>query len=88
MEVKGKMKTKKENGDRLYSQAKKIYKRLKSRFEPQHRGEIVAIEAESGRYVIGKDELHTALKAKKKFPGKVFNFFRVGYPVVHKFRKI
>jgi len=88
LEVKGKMKAKKEDGDRLYSQARKIYKRLKSRFEPQHRGEIVAIEAESGRYIIGKDELDTALKAKKKFPGKVFNFFRVGYPVVHKFRKI
>lgn len=33
-----------------------------------------------------KDELQVALAAVKKFPSKKFNFFRVGYPAVHKLR--
>jgi hypothetical protein len=27
-----------------------------------------------------------ALRAVKKFPGRKFSFFRVGYPAVHKLR--
>lgn len=81
------MKDRGENGDRIYSQARKIYKKLKSQLEPKYKGKIIAIEVESGKYILGEDELDTALKAKERFPGKVFNFFRIGYPVVHKFRK-
>ncbi len=64
-----------------------IYKRL----EPiliKDKGKIVAIEIESGDYVIGDDELDTATKAKRKFPDKIFVFFRIGYPVMHKFKRI
>jgi len=81
------MKSNRESGDRIYSQAKKIYKKLKSQLTPKYKGKIIAIEVESGKYVLGEDELDTALKVKERFPGKVFNFFRIGYPVVHKFRK-
>ena len=49
-------------------------------------GHILAIELESGDYVLGKDELKVALKAVKKFPGEKFSFFRIGYPAVHKLR--
>jgi len=46
----------------------------------------MAIEVDSGQYVIGKDELQVALQAVKKFPGKKFSFIRIGYPAVHKLR--
>lgn len=69
---------------RFHAKGERIYQRLKTRLEPRHKGEIIAIEVESGGYVLGKDELQVALKAMKKFPGKKFSFFRVGYPAVHK----
>ena len=66
---------------------RKIYKRLKAKLEKNYRGKIVAIEPDSGSYIIGKDELDAALKAQHQFPGKIFGFFRVGYAAVHKFRR-
>ena len=71
---------------RLQAKGDRLYQRLKARLEPRHKGEIVAIEVESGQYVVGKDELDVALEAVKKFPGRRFSFFRVGYPTVHKLR--
>ncbi|MFQ6063438.1 MAG: hypothetical protein ACE5J9_09745 [Methanosarcinales archaeon] len=67
---------------------KKIYNNLKSILEPKYKGKIIAIEVDSGGFVIGEDELDAALKAKELFPNKIFAFMRIGYPVVHKFRKI
>lgn len=69
---------------RFHAKGKRVYERLKPRLEPRHKGEIIAIEVESGGYVLGKDELDVVLRAMKKFPGKKFSFFRIGYPAVHK----
>ena len=71
---------------RLQVKGERLYQRLKTRLEPRHKGDIVAIEVESGQYILGKDELQVALKAVQKFPGKKFSFFRIGYPAVHKLR--
>ena len=65
---------------RLHAQGERLYQQLRKKIEPRYKGQIIAIEAESGQYVIGKDELQVALAAVKKFPGKKFNFFRIGYP--------
>lgn len=72
--------------DKIYEKGKKIYRRLSSTLIKRYKGKIIAIEGESQKYVIGKDELDVALKAKKLFPGKAVNFFRIGYSAVHKFR--
>jgi len=66
---------------------KSIYKKLRPKFK-KNKGQIVAIEVESGDYFIGDDELDAAQKATSKFPDKIIVFFRIGYPVVHKFRKV
>ena len=66
---------------------KRIYKRLKPELEAKYKGKVIAIDVESGNYVIGEDELDAALKAKRLFPDKIFDFIRIGYPVVHKLRK-
>ena len=71
---------------RLQSKGERAYQRLKARLEPRYKGRIVAIEVESGQYVMGNDELQVALKAVKRFPGKKFSFIRIGYPAVHKLR--
>lgn len=65
---------------------KAVYKKLQPKLK-KDKGKIVAIEIESGDYFIGDDELEAARKARSKFPDKIFVFFRIGYPVVHKFRK-
>lgn len=66
---------------------KAIYKKIEPKLKDAW-GKIVAIDVESGNYVLGDDELEAALKARERFPGKVFAFFRVGYPSVHKFREV
>ena len=71
---------------RLHAKGERQYQRLRSKLEPRYKGQILAIELESGEYLLGKDELQVALRAVKKFPGKKFSFFRVGYPAVHKLR--
>ena len=71
---------------RLHAKGERQYQRLRLKLEPRYKGHILAIEVESGEYVLGKDELKVALKAVKKFPGKKFSFFRIGYPAVHKLR--
>jgi hypothetical protein len=71
---------------RFHARGKRLYQRLKGALAPRHTGDIVAIEPDSGQYIIGKDELQVALKAMKRFPTKKFSFFRVGYPAVHKLR--
>jgi hypothetical protein len=69
-----------EEGERIY------HEKLKSLLEPQYRGKIVAIEVESGDYFVEDSVVKAALKAKAKYPDKVFHFIRVSYRAVHKMR--
>ena len=74
--------------DELTERGKKAYKLLKPKLEKKFKGKVMAIEVDSGDYVIGDDELDAAVKAQKEFPNKIFVFIRIGYPAVHKFRAI
>ena len=74
--------------DEFFDRGRSIYKRLKPKLEKDFKGKVVAIEVETGEYVIGKDELEAAIKAKQKFPGKIFDFIRIGSRVMHKLRKV
>jgi hypothetical protein len=68
-----------EVGERLYEE------KLKSKLEPQHNGEIVVIDAESGEYFLGKNLQEANEKARKKYPNNVFYAIKVGYPAVYSF---
>jgi len=72
--------------DEITERGKSIYKLLRPELEKKFKGKVIAIEVDSGDYVIGNDELDAAIKARKKFPHKIFTFIRVGYLAVHKFR--
>lgn len=75
------------NGEeRFYQKGEKFFRRLERRLKGTHRGEVIAIEPTTGAYVFGKDALEAALKAKEKFLGRPVDFFRIGFPAVHKFR--
>ena len=50
---------------------------------PEHKGRIIAIEPESGEYLIGGRQGELIAKALAKYPGKLFYFARIGIgPVV------
>ena len=46
------------------------------------KGQIAAVESESGEYILGKTLREAFLKARKTYPGKVFYFIRIGYSYV------
>ncbi|MBI3291880.1 MAG: hypothetical protein HYZ73_03605 [Elusimicrobia bacterium] len=71
-----------------FKRGARLFQKIQPRLLPRHRGKIVAVEPESGKYVIGTDELDAARRAMAIFPNKIFDFFRVGYPTVHKFRRL
>ena len=71
----------------FYRRGRVLFRRLERRLKAKHRGEVVAIEPINGFYVIGKDALEAALKAREQFHGMPVDFFRIGFPAVHKFRK-
>jgi len=65
-------------GEEIYRQF------LRDKLEPLYQREFVAIELESAEYFIGKTSLEAILKARQKYPDKVFHVIRIGYPVVGK----
>ena len=69
-----------------FKRASKLFHRVERRLIGHHKGQVVAIEPDSGRYFLGKDVLEAAHQAMAALPDKVFDFFRIGYPVVHKLR--
>ena len=71
---------------RLHVRGERLYQEPQKKIEPRYKSQIIAIEPDSGEYVVGKDEPQVALEAVKKFPGKQFTFFRIGYLAVHKLR--
>lgn len=62
--------------------SQQILARLR-KWDPQHRGEVAAIDMESEEIFLGKDVVEATLKGWKKYPGRVFYFVRIGYPAVH-----
>lgn len=73
--------------DEIALKGQKIYdKTLKEKLEKEHRGEIVAIEVETGDYFLGKRGIEAIKKAREKYPHSVFYSVRIGFPAVHKFR--
>ncbi|OGH59937.1 MAG: hypothetical protein A3G34_05815 [Candidatus Lindowbacteria bacterium RIFCSPLOWO2_12_FULL_62_27] len=72
---------------KMFARCERQFRRLSKRIGKSHRGEIVAIEPDTGSYFVGKDTLEVALKARRVFPRALFGFFRVGFKTVHKLRR-
>lgn len=66
----------------------KIFRRLNARLQKKRKGYIVAIDPKTGKYVMGRDELAVALKAREMYPATLFSVFRIGHRAVHKFRGV
>lgn len=69
----------------LIDRAKQTYRdELASTLEPEHRGEIVAIELDTGDYFVGADEIDAADKARAAGHEGSLYFLRVGSPYAHR----
>lgn len=61
-----------------------IYKRkYQKELESTNKGKIIAIEVESEDYFIEDSVIKAAMKARQKYPDKLFFFARIGYPAVY-----
>jgi hypothetical protein len=65
--------------DEFIEKAKAVYEQLKPQLLPQYKGLVIAIEPERGDYELGKTTMEAGAKLRKRHPGKVFFFARVGY---------
>ena len=64
---------------RVLEAAKKVYEeRWKVQLEATHWGEIIALEPESGEYVLGKTFREVDLARQARFQNKMVYTFRVG----------
>ena len=72
--------------DEIVEKGRKIYETIKDKLEPEHKGELVAIEVETGDYFLGQSVIEAIEKGREKYPNTVFHVIRIGYPVVHVFR--
>ncbi len=75
------------NPRKLVKEGQEIYNtKLKMILEPDHIGEVVAIDVVSGDYFIGHTLPEAAEKAKAHYPERLFYFAKIGYPVMHRRR--
>lgn len=58
---------------------------LKQILEPEHNGEFVSIEPESGQYFVGKTDVEAMKKSKEAIPGKIKCLIRIGSESAYRF---
>jgi hypothetical protein len=69
----------------LIDRAKQTYiDELAMKLEPEHTGEIVAIELGTNEYFVGEDEVEAADKARAAGHEGLLYFLRVGSPYAHR----
>ena len=63
----------------VMEQARRVYdERLREKLEAEHFGEVIAVEPESGEYVLGKDFMAVSQACRQKFGNQMTYTFRVG----------
>ena len=63
----------------VMEQARRVYdERLREELEAEHFGEVIAVEPESGEYVLGKDFMAVSQACRQMFGNQMTYTFRVG----------
>jgi len=60
-----------------------LFEKINKKLMPRYKGEIIALDTDSGSYFIGRSELDAYKKAIKQFPNKQFVFKRIGFDSTH-----
>ena len=67
----------------LARQGREYYRRvLRAKLEPEHKGEYLALDVDTGEYELDVDECTALHRARANKPDTVFYILRVGYPTV------
>ena len=62
-----------------------MYEReIRARVEPEHMGQFVVIDIETGDYELDADDLAATKRALAKRPGAVLYGLRVGFPTAYR----
>ena len=56
---------------------------LRDKLEPEHKGQFVVLNIETGEYEMDKDQALAFERAQNRWPSSVFCFLRVGYRASH-----
>ena len=67
------------NLDGISRAGKKIYKRIRSRYEPKYNGQFLAINPKTKKEYLGKTTFNAVQKAKKDDPDTVLYLVKIGY---------
>jgi hypothetical protein len=67
--------------EKIAEEGQKIYDKIKIKYEPEHNGEFLAIEIESGQVYLGKTSAEAVEIARGKHKDKVFYVVKIGYLV-------
>ena len=65
------------------AKSRSVYDALKPTLEAQYKGMVVAIEPESREYFIGRTVKEADERGMQRYPDRLFQFFRIGYPAVY-----
>lgn len=65
--------------EKIAHEGTKIYEGVKSQYDPEYRGQYLAIEIESKKVYLGKTSIEALELAKKDFPAKIFYAVKIGY---------
>ncbi len=56
-----------------------IYEEIKSKYEPEHKGEFLAIEIESKKEYLASSSAEAMILARASHPNKIFYVMKIGF---------
>ena len=70
---------KKTDIEKIATEGQAIYSKIKARYEPEKNGRYLAIEIDSKEVFLGKTGVEATIKARNKYPNKVFYLVKIGF---------
>ncbi len=62
-----------------------LYERIRPQVEEEHRGEVVAIDLETGAYEVAADTINAAHRLRVRYPEARTWFVRIGHEALYRF---
>jgi hypothetical protein len=73
------------NAEEIARRGQEIYdQQIRNRVEPQHVGEFLVVDIDTGDYEIDTDSLAASDRMLARHPDAILYFVRVGYPAAHR----
>lgn len=74
------------NTHELAKKGRQLFESLSPELMEKHRGQLIAIDVDSGEYFIGETGIEATRKAQVKYPGKIFFLGRIGFRTAYTFK--